>query len=107
MTLAPIITKTNEPGRWGKRKRSDCKDGKITTQRNGVDVAMSEWERWLFVTDGRIISYLFICHCESSFRAAKNRFLTNCTHSLFLLSFILLNSNTEQQSEDVQQKVGE
>lgn len=90
----------------GKRKMSDCRDGKIMTQRNGVDVAMMEREKWLFITDGRIIPYLFICQCESSFRATKNSFLTNCTHSTFLLSFILLKSNTEQQSEHVQQKVG-
>lgn len=73
---------TVKKGNIVKRKMSDCRDGKIMTQRNGVDVAMSERERWLFITDGRIISYLFICHCESSFRAAKNRFLTNCTHTV-------------------------
>lgn len=86
---------------------SDCSDEEIKTQRNDVDVAIMEWEKWLFIADGRIISYLFICHCESSFRAAKYSFLTNCTGSMSPLSFILLNSNNEQQSEDVQQKVGE
>ncbi len=93
-------------GESEKRKMSDCCDGKIKTQRNGVDVAVIEWEKWLSTTDGRIVSYLFICHCESSFRAAKYSFLTNRTGSMFPLSFILFNSNNEQQSEDVQQKVG-
>lgn len=59
------------------------------------------------MTDVRIISYLFICHCESYFREAKNSFLTNCTCSMFPLSLILFNSNNEQQSVEVQQRMGE
>lgn len=45
-----------------------------------------------------IISYLFMSHCDSSFRAAKNSLSTDCTQDTFLLSFILLNSNSERQS---------
>lgn len=71
-----------------KKKMRDCRDGKIMAQRNGMDVPMMEWEKWPFLTDGRIIFYLFIYHCDSSFTAAKNSFLTNCIFSMFLLSFI-------------------
>lgn len=63
-------------------------------------------EKWLFMTDVRLISYLFICLCESNFRAAKNSFLTNCTCSMSPLSLILF-SNNEQQSVEVQQMTGE
>lgn len=129
-----FCTETTGPGKWGvggggifigckekkwreKVKRSNIEKRKMggcrrrqdndTKDTNGVDVAKTEWEKWLFVTDVRIISYLFISHCESYFRAAKNSFLNNCTHSMFPLSLILFNSDNEQQTVDVQRTVGE
>lgn len=39
---------TVKKGNVDKRKMSEGRDGsKITTQRNSVDVAMTEWEKWL------------------------------------------------------------
>lgn len=40
---------------------TDCRDGEILTEANGTAETMTEWEKWPFVTDGGIISYLFIC----------------------------------------------
>lgn len=99
---------TAKKGNVDKRKMSEGRDGsKITTHRNSVDVAMTEWEKWLFVADGGsflIFSYVTVSHPSER---PKIVFSPNDMQDVSPLSHFLFNSNNEQQSEDEQQKVEE
>lgn len=85
---------------------ANCHGLQQSMWRCGADVAKMEWEKCHLVTDVRIISYLFISHCESHLRVAKNSFLTKCARSMLPFSLIFFSSNNEQQSADVHHAVG-
>lgn len=89
---------TAKKGNVDKRKMSEgIDDSKITTHRNSVDVAMTEWEKWLFVADGGsflIFSYVTVSHPSER---PKIVFSPNDMQDVSPLSHFLFNSNNEQQ----------
>lgn len=80
------------------KKVSNYKESKIKTDRKHWSGCGDGEGKQVFITDGRIISYLFICHRESSFGAAKNRFFHQL-HPVCSPSHLLANSPLPKEGE--------
>lgn len=100
-----ILTECNDKKQREKMQRNNIQnkareDSNVTTQstQNGVDGAKMEWERWLFVSDVRIITYLFISHCESHLKAAKIAFSPNA-HTVCFPSASFSSTQTMNDSD--------